>query len=220
MNKDRTDPICGMPDDVSGTPYGTSSTGWMDTHVTQLCMKKRKVMQPLPKNTRRILFVDNYNVHNETEALSAASFLIRTEARFLPPNGTYLVQSCDSFAMQKIKTAWARRRETYKMDMIQSGMQKDSGRLLMQEKSYFIRLVARCITDVFHRLDGKGVQFVHKTMIITGMAKHTNGFLEKSQLPPRLQAITDKHNSMFSAARSKQITSNYICSVFLILFLK
>ena len=42
-------------------------------------------------------------------------------------------------------------------------------------------------------------------MILTGMAKHTNGLWEVTQLTPQLQAIVQKHKSVFDAARTGSI---------------
>lgn len=206
-NKDRNYPIRGVPDNVEGVSYRTGPKGWMDTLIMPLWMNERRIIQPLPNNRQRVLFVDNCNGHKETEALTAASASIRTKIRFFPPNATHLVQPCDSFVIQKIKTAWRTHWETYKMDMIRSGKWKDSGRLVNPGKTFFLRLAARCIRAVNLQRDSEGVQYARKAMIITGMAKNTNGLWEKSQLTPQLQAIIQKHASVFSAARSEHVVN-------------
>lgn len=58
-----------------------------------------------------------------------------------------------------------------------------------------------------HQRDGCGLSFSRKAIILTGLAKNTNGFWELSQLKPQLQAIAKKHQLISDARDAKKPSS-------------
>lgn len=62
------------------------------------------------------------------------------------------------------------------------------------------KLGARCIREVNSQMDGYGVIYARKAMIMTGMSLSTNVLWKVAQLTPELPAIVKKHSSEFDAA--------------------
>lgn len=200
-NKKRSYPIKGTPDNIAGVAYRSGPKGWMDTVVMTQWLSERRVIKKLPNNRRRVLFVDNCSGHNVTEEMITALSKINTEVRFFPPNTTHLLQPCDSFVIQKIKSAWTTKWESYKMELIRRGEWKDSsGKVANPGKTFFLRLAADSVRQVNNQRDAEGISYARKAMIITGMALNTNGQWEESQLTPALQNIINKHRGEFDNA--------------------
>lgn len=198
MNKDRSYPIRGVPDCVDGVAYRSGPKGWMDRVVMPQWISERRVFNKLPNNRCRTLFVDNCSGHTETDALREALRDVNTEIRYFPPNTTHLLQPCDSFVIQKLKSCWNKHWEKYKMEMIEKGMWKDStGKLLNPGKSFFLKLAARVVREVNHQRDENGITYARKAMILTGMALSVNGQWQVEQLTPELQKIVKKHPEAF-----------------------
>lgn len=197
-NKSRSYPIRGTPDDVPGVAYRTGPKGWIDTTVMPQWLSERRVIRPLPNGRRRILYLDNCSGHNDTPQLQQASSSINTEIRQFPPNCTHLIQPCDSFVIQKIKSAWTRKWELHKLGLIKEGKWKDgSGKLFNPGKRFFLKLAAEAVMEVNKQRDAEGITYARKSMILTGMALNTNGLWEEKQLTPELQRIIQKHRDHF-----------------------
>lgn len=89
----------------------------------------------LSNGRKRIFFVDNFSGHNCTLDMQTAAAAINTGIRHFPPNASDLIQLCDSFTIQKIKSICRRRWEAYQMDKIRSGHWKDcSGKVVSPVK--------------------------------------------------------------------------------------
>lgn len=203
MNKNRSYPIKGVPDNVPGVAYRSGPKGWIDTVVMPQYFEENRVIVKLPNGRTRVLFVDNCSGHNRTEDLETSLQKINTTVRYFPPNVTHLVQPCDTFVIQKIKQRWAVHWEKFKMELIQKGLWKDSsGKLYNPGKPFFLKLAARVVREVNLQKDTDGLNFARKAMIISGLSLNTNGFWEVKQLTPALQRIVEKHNTVFDASRS------------------
>lgn len=197
-NQDRSYPIRGVPDDVEGVAYRTGPKGWMDTTVMPQWLRETRVIRGLPNNRRRVLFVDNCSGHVTTPRLCEAAEDINTEIRYFPKNATHLIQPCDSFVIQKVKSAWSRRWEAHKLEMVSKGQWMDtSGKLRNPGKHFFLKLAAAAIREVNHQRDENGLSYARKAMIRTGMAMNMNNQWEEQQLFPNLQEIIRKHRNHF-----------------------
>lgn len=64
------------------------------------------------------MFVDNCSGHNMTPDLLHTCNEINTELRYFPANATHLLQPCDSFVIQIVKSAWSTRWENYKLQIV------------------------------------------------------------------------------------------------------
>lgn len=125
-------------------------------------------MKRLPNGRKRILYLDNYSGHRLTEGALAAANDINTQIRFFPPNRTDLIQPCNSYIVQKIKSACQKRWEKYEMELIQSGRWKDSSdRITNPGKSYFLRLAAYSVRDVNKQREADRLSYARKAMILT-----------------------------------------------------
>ncbi len=120
-------PIHGIPDNVPGACYGTGKRGWMDKRVFAECVSEPRAIRKLTGRRNRVLFVDNANGHEENPHQKRMLNKISTLLRKFPTNATQLVQPADSFIISKIKDAWRRRWDSYKVSLIQNGNWKHSG---------------------------------------------------------------------------------------------
>ena len=198
MNKDRNYPIRGTPDDRPDVAYRTGSKGWMDTRVMPEWLSENRVISALPNGRRRVLLLDKCRGHNNTNALDIATQKIRTCIRCFPANATHLIQACDSFVIQKIKSAWSTRWEIFKMEMVRKNMWKDkSRRWLNPGMSFFLLLAADSVADVNRPRDADGLSIALEAMIMNWMAMNTNGRWEEKQLSPELQRIVRDYREYF-----------------------
>lgn len=101
--KDRNYPIRGIPDDIAGVAYSTSTKVWMDKSVMRQWLSDTRVFGSLPNLRRSQIYVDNYSGNFETEAMNIDTENIHTYVMLFPPNEMYLIHPYDSFAIQKIK---------------------------------------------------------------------------------------------------------------------
>ena len=130
-------------------------------------LSERRIIRRLPHDRRRVLYVDNCSGHTNTMELEKACDGINTKIKYFPPNATHLVQPCDSFVIQKIKRAWSREWETYKMQMIKLNKWKDSsGKIANPGKTYFLKLAARCIRQVNQKRDEDGLTYARKACLL------------------------------------------------------
>lgn len=113
--QDRSYPIRGVPDDLPGVSYRTGPKGWIDKQVMVQWLRERRNICSLPNGEHRVIFMDNCPGHAITDELRQALLEIKTELRFFPANATHLLQPADSFVIQKIKAAWCKRWDDYKM---------------------------------------------------------------------------------------------------------
>lgn len=197
MNKNRSYPIRGVMDNIPGVAYRTGPKGWMDSINMIEWLREPRVIRPLPNNRLRIMYIDNCSSHNMDEHVLDAAENIRTTLCYFPPNSTAYTQPCDSFVIQKIKDAWRRRWDEYKLSLIQSSKWTSAGKLPNPGKNFFLRLAADAVNDVNKQRDADGLSFARKAMIMCGLALNTSGVWEERQLKPELQNIINKHRHEF-----------------------
>ena len=147
--------------------------------------------------------MDNCSGHNETNAVLRLLREINTELRKLPANATDLVQPADSFAISKIKDAWRKRWDEYKVGLMSRGewmgsKEGASGKLRNPRKRFFLKLASDADRDVNGQRDKNGLSYARKAMIRTGMGMNVNGVCEEKQLFSNLQAIVAKHRNHFN----------------------
>lgn len=138
QNKSRSYPIRGVPDTVRGVSYRRGPKGWMDTTAMPQWLSGKKLITKLPHDRKRILYLDNCNGYNQIAKLDYACTAINTEIIYFPKNATHLVQTADSFVIQKIKRSLTTRWEEHKTGLIQRIEWTDgSGKLRNPNKSFF-----------------------------------------------------------------------------------
>lgn len=201
-NQDRSYPIRGVADDVPGVSYRTGPKGWIDKQVMVQWLREKRHISALPNDSNRVIFMDNCPGHAITDELRQALLEIRTELRFFPANATHLLQPADSFVIQKIKAAWCKRWDDYKMkklseDSASGSAFSKSGKLVNPGKRFFLQLAANAVRDVNKQVDSEGMNFARKAMVRCGLAKQANGLWEVRQLFPHLQNIVQKHRENF-----------------------
>lgn len=195
QNKARNYPIRGVTDDVPGVCYRTCPKGWMDSIVLSQYFREPRAIKRLPRNRKRVIYVDNCSSHTNTDDLEKALADINTELRYLPKNSTNLVQPCDSFIIQKIKSAWSRRWEAHKISLRKYGTWSDSGKLPNPGKCFFLQLATNAVREVNLQGDENGISYARKAMIRCGMSLNLNGNWEVPQLFPKLQNIVRKYRN-------------------------
>ncbi len=136
---------------------------------------------------------------------------IRTLLRKFPTNATHLVQPADSLIISKIKDAWRRRWDAYKVSLIQNANWKhsgagSSGKLKIPGKSFFLRLPDDSVRDVNAQKDKHGISFARKAVVRMELSLNYDPETGKStkcenrQLFSNLQEIIAKHRSHFNGA--------------------
>lgn len=196
-------PIRGVIDNVPGVCYRSGKKGWMDKRVFKEWLSEpRAISKPL-NGRRRTLFVDNCSGHNENDDTALLLSRINTNLKKFPANATDLVQPADSFVISKIKDAWRRRWDAYKVGLIERGewMRSESGssgKLKNPGKQFFLKLAADSVRDVNAQKDKEGLSYARKAMIRTGMSLNLNGNWEERQLFTNLQGIIAKHRNHFN----------------------
>lgn len=142
--------------------------------------------------------MDNYSRHNSTDTLRVVMDAVRTTLHYFPPKCAHLIQPCDSFVTQNIKSAWAHKRERYKMEKIQAAKWKDSaGKLQNPGKSIFLQLAYNAVRDVNCQCDTDGLTYARKAKLMACVLLHTNGIREEGQLSAKLQEVIKKHRKQF-----------------------
>ena len=109
MNKNRSYPIRGTPDNVPGVSYRTSPKAFVDRRLFAEYFQENRAHHRDPVRDRgreRVIYVDNFSGHNSTDELQEALGGLKATLRFFPPNCTDLVQPADSFVISKIKDHW------------------------------------------------------------------------------------------------------------------
>lgn len=101
-----------------------------------------------------MLFVDYCSGHNETDGVKACLAPMKTEFRKLPANATDLIQPADSFVISKLKDAWRKRWDEYKVGIMNRGEWMKigagcSGKLKNLGKKCFLKLAADAVRDVY-----------------------------------------------------------------------
>ena len=79
-NANRSYPIRGVPDNVSGVFYRSEPKGWMDKKMVPEWLSEKKVICALSNRNKRILYFDNCSGHNKTREMLAAAQNINTKA--------------------------------------------------------------------------------------------------------------------------------------------
>ena len=122
---------------------------------------------------------------------------IMIKINFLFPNATNMIHPCNSFIIQKIKDAWRKRWDKYKLSLIRSNAWTERGCIPSPGKSIFLRLDVDAVADVNAVRDENGLNYARKAMSSCGMALKTNGKWEEGQLKPELQRIINKNRDLF-----------------------
>lgn len=177
----------------------------MDNRVFKEWLEEPRAIRALPDRKKRVLFVDNCSGHNENESIALACAAINTELRKLPANATDLVQPADSFLISKIKDAWRRVWDQYKLQMINEKrwmpeVEGSSGKLRNPGKYFFLELAALSVREVNSQRDSDGMSYARKAMIKCGMSLNTTDRWEECQLFEQLQDIIAEHRNHFEGA--------------------
>lgn len=109
-----------------------------------------------------------------------------------------MIQTADSFIIQKIIDAWRCRWEEYEYESIRSRQWSEgSGKLPNTGKRFLLRLAAAAVRDVKQQRDKKGIQFARKAMISTRMSLNYNGRWREGQRSDDLQRIIARNREHF-----------------------
>ena len=203
INQNCSYPIRGVSDDVPGVSYRSGKKGWMDNRVFREWLSEPRAIKADTYGRKRVLFVDNCTGHNETDGVKACLARLNTELRKLPANATDLIQPADSFVISKLKDAWRKRWDEYKVGMMNRGEWMgigagSSGKLKNPGKTFFLKLAADAVRDINAQQDKNGLSYARKAMIRTGMGLNLNGRWEECQLFSHLQEIVAKHRNHFN----------------------
>ncbi|KAL3683896.1 hypothetical protein R1sor_001918 [Riccia sorocarpa] len=216
-------PICGVPDNVPGVSYRSTKKSFMTTDCL-VEYNERRANWADPGGATKVQWIDNVSSHNLTPEVQAALDNIRTQVRFLPENSTPLTQPCDSFVISKIKDAWTRMWEEYKLQMIVNGDwqggggPRTSGLLKNPGKTFFLKMAAAAVDEV-NRQRTKEIglpvdayyeppmTYARKAMILCGLSLNTNGQWDEKQLSTGLQTIISRYRSNFMGSREGLVTS-------------
>lgn len=95
MNKDREYPILDTPDSIPVVAYRTKPKRWIDTKVFSQFLSERRVIAELQDSRTWVFYIDSFSGNNMTPESAAASNLINTVTRYLTPNSTHIIQTCD-----------------------------------------------------------------------------------------------------------------------------
>lgn len=135
-NKDRSYPIRNVSDNIPGVAYRTGPKRWMDPKIMESWLDEHRTVKALPNGRITKLYLDNCTGHNSNEGIFQATEAIRTVFNYLFPNSTELTQPCDSFIISKIKAAWRKRWDKFKMTLIEQNKWTEGGRLTTPCKSF------------------------------------------------------------------------------------
>ncbi len=133
--------IQGVPDSVPGACYRSEKRGWMDKRVFSEWLSEPRAIRKYPGGLKRILYVDNANEYSKNPLTKPIAEKDQHRTRKFRTNATNLVQPADSFIFSKIKDAWRRRWDAYKVELICQGKwkngEKSSGKLENPGKRFF-----------------------------------------------------------------------------------
>ena len=114
-------PIRGVEYNVPGVCYRSGRKGWMENRVFQAWMPEPRDIRKDNFGRKRVLYVENCSGHNETNAVLRLLREINTDLCKFPENATDMVQPADSFVISKIKDAWRKRWDEYKVGLMSRG---------------------------------------------------------------------------------------------------
>ena len=197
-NINRSYPISGVMDNISGVCYRSGPKGWTDRTVFKAWLEEPRAIRALPDGEERVLILDNASGHDLNEESRHVLREMKTTIMRFPPNATHLVQPVDTFVIQKIKDAWRHRWEQYKLSCIRDNLWTEgSERIPNPGKRFFLKLAAAAVRDFNGQRDANGLRYARKAMIRTGMSLNVNGNWEENQLSDELQRIVATHRSFF-----------------------
>jgi len=166
MNKDRSYPIGGVPDDVDGVFYRSSPKGWMDQPLFAEYFREERTITALPDERIRRVYVDRCKVHEETEYLLEALHDIRTNIVRFPANCTHLIQPLDQILLRMLKAAWRRMWEQYRAEMVQQGIFTSTGRVPNPGKHFYLEMVRDVVDEINEKIDAE-----------SGLKEYFNGLI-------------------------------------------
>ena len=93
----------------------------MDNRVFREWLSEPRAIKADTYGRKRVIFVNNCTGQNDTDGFKACLARVNTEFRKLPANATDLIQPADSFVISKLKDAWRKRWDEYKVGMMNRG---------------------------------------------------------------------------------------------------
>lgn len=160
-------------------------------------LQEYRLIDSLPRQPFRHLYIDNYSSHNLTEDRARQQkkfgqiFDTFHRTRLNYPNH-YVSHSKDWKRKTRGESVGMSTRFGLSMAM---PITKVVGCQTLESR--FLRLVAHVVRDVNGMRDKDGITYLKKAMIFCGMALKVNGNWEESQLKPELQNINRKHRKVF-----------------------
>lgn len=208
-NANRSYPVRGVPDNVPGVSYRTSPKAFVDCQLFAEYFRENHAHHRDGRSDRgreRVIFLDNFSGHNNTEELQQALEGLKATLRFFPSNATDLIQPADSFVISKIKDYWREQWNLKKIELIRENHWQDrvrrdgtwSGKLQQPGKQFFLRLAADSVRAVNAQRDANRLTYARKAMIRTGLSLDVDGVWRVEQLYPELQQIVEKYHEEFN----------------------
>lgn len=204
QNAKNSYPIRGVPDNIPGVCYRSSSKGWMDSENWKELLSEQRIFKKPIGGKIRQLFFDNCPSHVGDDEVKSFLAQIRTNLNKLPANSTEKTQAADYFVIQKIKESWRRNWDKHRLEAVNRGLFNDlvtgddSGRMENPGKSFYLRLAAQVIRDVNNQTESNGLNYTRKAIIRTVLSLNLTGKWEQSQLNQDLQVIIAKHRNHFN----------------------
>lgn len=198
QNVNSSYPINGIPDNTEGVTYRSNPRGYMNQNLFAAYFRNTRIIQPLPDNRIRKIWIDSPRVHNETPNLLQSLQPIRTELKRFMSNATTLSQPLDQYLLRIFKAEWRKRWEMKRAELAISETYTSTGRLTNPGKLFFLQLVKDVVTDLNQRRTDRGITLARESLICTGIAPDIDGIWKVSQLTKELQSIVNEHLDNFN----------------------
>ena len=154
--------------------------------------------------------MDNCGGHTITPKFEKALQEINTTIRLFLASATDLLQSADSFVIQKLKAVWTKQWDEQKVALLrhpgnERTYESSLGLLRNPGKRFFLQLAANVVREVNGQRDDEHHKYARKAMIRCRLAKRSNGLFEIRQLFRHLQNIISKCRENFDGKDTKSI---------------
>jgi hypothetical protein len=200
INKLRSYPIRGSPDNVDNACYRTAPKGFMEARLMKQWLLEQRTWGKRPDDQKRVLWLDNCSAHSFDDEVTE---MLNTLIQFFPPNSTDKLQPCDSFIIQKFKSFWNDEWSKWRVQAIIDARYKERGKswsgfLEHPPRSWYLRTAALCVKKINEMKDQHGVGWPQKAMVLCGLGLPEDGIWRTTMLKKELQKIIIEHPRYFS----------------------
>ena len=187
QNESESYPIAGLPDTVNGIACRSQRKGWMTHCLFAEYFCEPRVINCLPNELTRHLWVDRCSLRKQTACLQLELDSIRTVVHRFPANCTNKIQPLDQLVFRSFKANWRRKWNRKRMELVRNNEVTSSGRTVNPGKRFYLELTKEVVDDTNNQVTQSGLSVARKSMISRGLHPDVDGVWKTERLTPELR---------------------------------